>query len=465
MRTKFLSILASFLVLSVVMSSCLDTEETTSEYSTDATLFAFGLDTIVGSRHYQFTINQLTREIYNVDSMPMAVVDTLQKKKVLIDTLSCNAYVMTLGLTKDTVLSTTDSVDLYRAINAFDQGKGVEMRVFAADGHTHKDYKLEIRVHKTDPDSLYWTKMDGDQLYSSEINKGKQRAIIAGDNLMIFTEGGTVYSADVMTNSGSANFHLDWSRQTMTVADGQALDVTSVIYFKEMFWMIDANTASSTHAVYNSADGYSWSKVESLGNDVISLIAVVDKGEKLSCIVADEEGNQQFNKTDGATWSTTAYDFLNPVTTDFPDSHIYAAYTTTSTDQEKVVILGYCKGDETEERDYKTPWFTMNGSTGWADLYPNNAYDVKCPNWTYPTLIHYNGLYYATGDAMECFYSSVNGIAWYEVTSKFMPPYKDNIKKNFSIAVDANNRIWWVRGGMGDANELQHGIMHKFVKK
>ena len=69
MKIKLLSVIVSFLLLSIGISSCLDSDET-YEFSTDATVHAFGLDTIYG-KHYTFTIDQLNRLIYNRDSLPV----------------------------------------------------------------------------------------------------------------------------------------------------------------------------------------------------------------------------------------------------------------------------------------------------------------------------------------------------------------------------------------------------------
>ena len=65
MRIKFLAIIASFIFVSIAISSCLDSDDNTIELSSDATVHAFALDTIYG-KHYKFTIDKLHREIYNL---------------------------------------------------------------------------------------------------------------------------------------------------------------------------------------------------------------------------------------------------------------------------------------------------------------------------------------------------------------------------------------------------------------
>lgn len=58
MRIKFLSVIVSFLIVSFALSSCLDSDDN-YEFSSDATIHAFGIDTIHG-KHYKL---QLTSSI------------------------------------------------------------------------------------------------------------------------------------------------------------------------------------------------------------------------------------------------------------------------------------------------------------------------------------------------------------------------------------------------------------------
>lgn len=84
MRIKFLSVIVSFLIVSVsfAVTSCLDSDND-YEYSSDATIHAFAIDTIHG-KDYTFTIDQLNRLIYNRDSLPMdadTIIDSILIKK------------------------------------------------------------------------------------------------------------------------------------------------------------------------------------------------------------------------------------------------------------------------------------------------------------------------------------------------------------------------------------------------
>ena len=89
MRIKFLAIIASFLFVSIAISSCLDSDDTV-ELSSDATVHAFGIDTVYG-KHYKFTIDQLRRKIYNQDSLPIGA-DTIIDR-ILIDTFTVSGWI------------------------------------------------------------------------------------------------------------------------------------------------------------------------------------------------------------------------------------------------------------------------------------------------------------------------------------------------------------------------------------
>lgn len=93
MRIKFLSVIVSFLIVSFALSSCLDSDDN-YEFSSDATIHAFGIDTIHG-KHYKFTIDQLNRLIYNRDSLPVGS-DTIIDR-ILIDTMTVTGWITRLA--------------------------------------------------------------------------------------------------------------------------------------------------------------------------------------------------------------------------------------------------------------------------------------------------------------------------------------------------------------------------------
>ena len=135
MRIKFLSVIACFLLMSIAISSCLSSDDE-YEVSSDATVHAFGLDTIHG-KHYPFTIDQVKREIYNIDSLPVGS-DTIIDS-ILIDTFYVTGYV-TSGNITDTILN----INNYQNLTGAATVEGLKFKIYAADGLTTRDYTLRI---------------------------------------------------------------------------------------------------------------------------------------------------------------------------------------------------------------------------------------------------------------------------------------------------------------------------------
>ena len=101
MRTRFLSLIVGFLLVSIAVSSCLNTDDETPVYSSDATIHAFSLDTIHGV-DYRLEIDQLNNLIYNPDSLPVDA-DTL------IDSIQVDQLTVMMGVKSDeTTISTKE---------------------------------------------------------------------------------------------------------------------------------------------------------------------------------------------------------------------------------------------------------------------------------------------------------------------------------------------------------------------
>ena len=158
------------------MSSCLNTDEVT-EFSSNASITAFGIDTIYGVE-YDFEIDQIRNLIYNRDSLPVSA-DTIIDK-TLITTLSTAGMAVMSG---DTLFNAEDSVNLLPAMNK-SGSEGMKFKVYAADGITTRTYTLQVRVHRQDPDSLVWKNMPS---FSTAINPGEQKAVVFNDELLVYT--------------------------------------------------------------------------------------------------------------------------------------------------------------------------------------------------------------------------------------------------------------------------------------
>ena len=438
MRIKLLSVIVSFLLLSIGISSCLDSDET-YEFSTDATVHAFGLDTIYG-KHYTFTIDQLNRLIYNRDSLPVGA-DTLIDR-ILIDTFSVTGWV-TSGSPIDTIFNMADSVDLRPAMNS----EGMKFKVFAADGVTSREYTLQVHVHLQDPDSLMWNNMEAYGAPFAEMPvAGEQRCVILHNELLLYTGTQTIYRTSTLTGE------YGWSQSATEGLPADALP-TTLIQFGGRLYML-----TPEGDVFTSGDGTRWSRSEGLSGTTKALVAAMEADElagrpaMLAGIGQDAEGVTRFcTTTDGATWS-----YGEEVPEGFPTRNIYHTMQLSATGTKKCVAVGM----PATRPEATVPWFTADGM-GWAQL-NNTAYDTYCPILNNPSIFYYGDRFYCMGEGFEALYASITALAWRATEEKVLLPEGLKGVTSYSMAVDDNRFIWIVAAGQGTPNAVWRGRLNRF---
>lgn len=244
MKIKFLSFIASFFMVSFVITSCLD-DDNNIEYSPDATIHAFALDT-AGLGSYKFTIDQLSREIYNEDSLPVHA-DTIIDK-ILIKTLTTASGVVTMKdkSGNDSVLNINDSIDLR---------KELIIKVWSTEAlagispNQTKEYKIKVNVHKHDPDSLRWKYMDkiNDQIQIT----GEQKSIIFGSEVFTYS---VVNSKLYVYKNSLTNFGNGAPQATVGLPEDKLPTSIIAFQFNRSKTMLYA-TSNGDGKVYESADG------------------------------------------------------------------------------------------------------------------------------------------------------------------------------------------------------------------
>lgn len=448
MRIKFLSVIVSFLIVSFALSSCLDSDDN-YEFSSDATIHAFGIDTIHG-KHYKFTIDQLNRLIYNRDSLPVGS-DTIIDR-ILIDTMTVTGWI-TSGSPTDTVFVMSDSVDLRPAMN---NDAGMLFKAHAADGVTVREYKLKVNVHLQDPDSLVWTDMQKrGNIFSNTINLGQQKAVVLGDELFVYTSNSTAYK------TSTAPDKYNWSKVNVSNLPSD-VKLTSAVEYNNALYMV-----TESKRVFSSTNGGAWTEVTTLGDNVIVLINGFS--DRLSGIV-EINGKQYFNICkDGKNWETenTADNLtLEEVPAGFPTENISTTQTNTGNGVEKVVLAGMPLANEQET----IPWFSLDDK-GWASL-ANTVYDTSCPGMVNPAIMYYGDMFYCFGGELDAIYNSITGIAWSKTETKFLLPQEFKGKGAYSIIVeptkdktvdpaDKRDFIWVIFGGNGTKNEVWRGRLNR----
>ncbi len=487
MRIKFLSIIASFFMVSFVITSCLDNDNDVN-YSPDATIHAFELDTIGYGVNYKFTIDQISRLIYNVDSLPVNA-DTIINK-ILIKTLTTASGIVTMKdqSDQDSIVNINDSIDLLKYVNATKHNNFLVLKVWAPDMQTQNEYKVNIRMHTMIPDSLSW----GDKPIASNpigVTTEKQKFVTLGDEILLFTQNSNnvVYSTTIPAGSPTdhLNYGQSWDLKNANLPEGA--DVTSIIRFDEKLYLLANNK------VYNSTNGLAWAEDAVLnpsGATVSNLITSFSDSDgsnhkKINGIagIVEINGKKYFSFAEkDATWEKDI-DKLTTVPAEFPSNNLSADVYATESGILNAIVVGNTQDLDSKKDTATVVWASEDGKAWIPMEIPSNN---NCPKLVDPSIIHYNDAFYICGkenkdDAkgFQKFYTSPTLLVWKGVDRMFMlpgilPPVKleggvtqypyseysfKGKEVNYTMVVDRNHYIWMV-GGKG-IDKIWRGRVNK----
>lgn len=450
MRIKFLSVIVSFLLVSVATTSCLDNDNNI-EYSPDAIIKAFEIDTIHGVT-YNFTINQFgpdgTGEIYNQDSLPLGA-DTIINR-ILITTLNTTSGIITSynPVTKqDTILNISDSLDLRNPITI----KVWSLEAWANNGEGPiKQYSIKVNVHKQDPDSMQWVKMPAALPGSLT---GQQTAVLLKEGI---TNSICVYTANsAYKGTLSGNGSVTWNLISRGALPPTAL--TSLVNFKDVLY---ATTGDGK--VYQSTNGENWTEYIALnGPNVLLLTAFPENSKNLNKkivgIAGIVGGKFAITNADATGWTVSANEVPTVAANGSPAfpklNNISSTVYLNPTNIQTAMIMG---NNRNTSDTASIAWTTIDGMD-WV-AFPKSSNKTFCPDLINPSVIHYNNAFYAFGGPFSAFYKSIAGIAWHQADSKFWMPVEFKDRQEYSMVVDKDNYIWimWSNGEVwrGRLNKL-----------
>ena len=460
MRIKFLSFIASFFMVSFVITSCLD-DDNNIEYSPDATIHAFELDTIGGyGVKYKFTIDQLSREIYNEDSLPVHA-DTIIDK-ILIKTLTTASGVVTMKdkSGNDSVININDSIDLREDLTI--KVWSTEALAGISPNQT-KEYTIKVRVHQHDPDSLRWK-------YINEIDNqitGEQKSIILGSEVLTYSVVGN--ELRVYKNS-LTNFGNGVSQETVGLPEGQLPTSIVTFQFNRSITMLYATSAGDGH-VYESADGINWVKSSMFGEGVELLLATLTNNDiSRICYTkkgADSQRYFYYQTNDIPQETLDEAENGGKVPANFPTKNISYTVYESATNIKSVLLVGDTEtATLADDSELETTIVWAYDGSKWVEFSTTSSV-AYCPKYTQPSIIYYNDLVYIFGQNFSSIYVSNQGLFWRKANSKFAFPHRDwskggtpnpsvdpefRGKTNYSMVLDPATQNLWIIFSKGSAS-------------
>lgn len=472
MKIKFLPLIAVFFAATSIMTSCLDNDVDQITYTSETSITGFSLGTLHIDRvgkdkdgkdsayvdtlnfsDYPFTINQLTREIENKDSLPYGT----HINKV-ITSVTYDAGILVYkpkGADKDTLWTSTDSIDFSGDTYSMSTITPIEFKVYAYSGAIGQAYKVKINVHQQVPDTIAWKKFDNS---FSNGNLSKQKAVYANGKVYVFGKNGNnthIEYSDVSDDNPDS-----WTPVTINITDVDTYSATA--WAGNIYFLAGATNDKQLYKLSvttNEIELVSTETFEMLigGNDIKSELYTVKGGKS---------GIYKEN-----TWTEDADPF-----TLFPAGKPFFSNTTTASYNSNITsTVALCYNQGTTANDTTALVFNrMSSDNKWEERIQN----LPLPKLENVTMIYYDEKLYAFGGGYKeikpfsQFYCSTdNGLCWRPVTecmafpSEFSELYTAH-NKNYSCAVtpklesetSRGNFIWivWEDGSIsrGRINRL-----------
>lgn len=477
MKIKFLPLIAVLFAATSIMTSCLDNDVEQITYTSETSITGFSLGTLHIDRvgkdkdgkdsayvdtldcsNYPFTINQLTREIENKDSLPYGThIDKV------ITNVTYDAGILVYkpkGAEKDTLWTSTDSIDFSGDTYCTSTNKNspIEFKVWAYSNAIGQAYKVKINVHQQVPDTIAWKKFDNS---FRNRNLSKQKAVYANGKVYVFGEnGGTHIEYSDVSNDNPTSWVAVTKNVPADIDTYSATACAEYIYFlagtNKQLYKLDVNSNEITSV------GTETFEMLIGGNDIKSELYAVKEGEK-----GKKSGIYKEN-----TWTEDA----NPFTL-FPAGKPFFSNTTTASyNSDITTTIALCNNPGTTDNDTTALVFNrISSDNKWEERIQN----LPLPNLENVTMIYYDGKLYAFGGGygeikpFSQFYCSTdNGLCWRPVTecmafpADFSELYTITHNKNYSCAVtpklesetSKGNFIWivWEDGSIyrGRINRL-----------
>lgn len=299
MKRKFFAFIA-LITATLSLSSCLSSDDDLNvEYTHDTAITAFSLGAldqwgktkdgtkdslykaVVAGANYKFYIDQATRQIYNVDSLPCGVRDS-----AILATISSknSSPILLMDINK------TDSVaGYYSSSDSINFSKPRRIRVYSSDYSAYAEYTVTVNVHKELPYEFKWHELAQNNSQLAAFSDLK--AVACGDSIYVFgktAEGTKVLKSAI--NDGSA-----WSSIMMNVSLSSDA-YQSAVALDGKLYIADGGK------VYASADAATW-KMVSENADIKQLIGASSK-----YLYAYTAAGISVSKDKGASWKQEKLD-------------------------------------------------------------------------------------------------------------------------------------------------------------
>ena len=442
MKRKFFAFIL-LLSAGVSLSSCLSSDDNYDvTYTHDTAITAFSLGTMkryyqakstktgndtiysadVTGTNYKFEINQTTREIYNVDSLPVgtslkAVLATMSSKNsspiLLMDTTKMDSAVA--------YYSSSDSINFTMPRR---------FRVYNNDRSAYATYTVKVNVHQEEADSFKWHTLAAQNAELAALADFKALALNNG----IFVFGKTTQGLKIYKSANTDGSF--WSEVVPQVALDEKI-YQGVIVKDGYFYAVNNGV------VLKSEDAVEWTAVTTDA----SLKQLIGASSKY--LYAYTAAGISVSKDNGETWEAESLD-ADAACLPTHSLNMGIASIRSTKNTENLLLIGM---RDAEKQD------TI--ATVWTHAVDYNA-DATASKWNYVEYdAHQKGKlpyldeiqvvandsgFVALASNAKLYKSIDGGLSWKEDTTIVLPS-SVNLFQHYTFCRDNNNFYWIINGG------------------
>lgn len=425
----------------VAFGSCNDsTTYTSGTASANAQLYSLSLTAIPMTKadtanfpvlaKTKFSVDQFRSLIYNPDSLPYKTRLTKYLPKFTYENPS-KIEIVYPKLPEDSIVewSTSDSVDfsLYPRI-----------RVFAEDGISKRDYTVEIRIHKVDPDSLMWNNVT--TAFELPVDIRNQKTILVGNTFHTFSINKDNKFYLYKTDKGSTS--PTWAENTPTVIPAN-VKLESITYFNSKFYAVDGSENS-----YSSIDGITWEAKKTGVRSILGVLPEKEAAKDSLLLILKESGKYVFAKTlDMQTLKVVAKISYNNESNEVPSG--FPTEGLTSVTNYDRTNLGRNMLAVTASNTTSNLTWSLRSGEDQLEVANNQKNTLFDPAQGISTFLYDGYIYTLT---KNLFYKTESfGYKWIEASIKEVLYPEMPKASGQSVVVDSDNYIW-IFGGIDSSN-------------
>lgn len=390
---------------------------------------AADIDVLTNLSYRYFTIDLVKGQIFNPDSFPYGTDISALVPEITFDNPS-SVEITVFNKDDGSLLKTIDY--LADDSDSIDFNNDVKMKVVAADGVTTQEYRIEVRVHQVQADSLVWATLGAHTLPTLLETPVAQKTVAFGDKAYCFTTDGTAYNLGVSSTPAD-----QWDLYAFAPW-GDTLSVSTIVASSDtIFALCGTPDADGNQTLCRSTDGLTWTPVADAR--FAALIGVW--GERLMGVTATSAGYVH------ATYEEGAYAAEMAVDADFPVSGYSntIAYRDTSYGTSQIYFFGgRCADDSYSGHIWAYDgerWAALSnvGIAGGAGAsvspregalffsYYNDEYNAESDYFVRRIYYYILGGKDASGVCNDLYYTNTLGGYW-EQAAKGTPLYVSNMR-------------------------------------